>query len=120
MNRPRRSHSPEVADDEPDYRFTMANERTFLAWQRTALALMAAAVAVVHLVPEGHVTVVRRALGVVLGILGIGVSAGAYARWSANQRAMRARKALPKTSMLAALMIGFAVAAALVLILVAM
>jgi hypothetical protein len=37
---------------ELDYRFTLANERTFLAWQRTALGLLAAAVAVVHLVPE--------------------------------------------------------------------
>ncbi|MGH3672809.1 MAG: DUF202 domain-containing protein, partial [Pseudonocardiaceae bacterium] len=34
---------------EPDYRFTLANERTFLAWLRTALALLAAAVAVVQL-----------------------------------------------------------------------
>jgi uncharacterized membrane protein YidH (DUF202 family) len=40
------------AEFEPDYRFTLANERTFLAWQRTALGLLAAAVAVVHLVPE--------------------------------------------------------------------
>jgi putative membrane protein len=32
---------------EPDYRFTLANERTFLAWERTALGLLAAAVAVV-------------------------------------------------------------------------
>ena len=31
------------ADDgeEPDYRFTLANERTFLAWVRTALGLLA-------------------------------------------------------------------------------
>ena len=41
-----------VAEGEPDYRFTLANERTFLAWQRTALGLLAAAVAVVQLVPE--------------------------------------------------------------------
>jgi len=40
------------AEFEPDYRFTLANERTFLAWQRTALGLLAAAVAVVHLVPD--------------------------------------------------------------------
>lgn len=38
-------------ESEPDYRFTLANERTFLAWLRTALALLAAAVAVVQLVP---------------------------------------------------------------------
>ena len=30
--------------DDPDYRFTLANERTFLAWIRTALALLAGGV----------------------------------------------------------------------------
>ena len=34
-----------LAGKTPDYRFTLANERTFLAWIRTALALMAGAVA---------------------------------------------------------------------------
>jgi uncharacterized membrane protein YidH (DUF202 family) len=35
-----------MADDggrEPDHRFTLANERTFLAWMRTSLALLAVA-----------------------------------------------------------------------------
>ncbi|MGA9680044.1 MAG: DUF202 domain-containing protein, partial [Mycobacterium sp.] len=41
------SDSP--AEIEPDYRFTLANERTFLAWQRTSLGLLAAAVALVQL-----------------------------------------------------------------------
>ena len=36
--------------DEPDYRFTLANERTFLAWVRTALGLLAGGVAVRQLV----------------------------------------------------------------------
>ncbi len=31
-----------------DYRFPLANERTFLAWMRTCLALMAAAAAVIQ------------------------------------------------------------------------
>ncbi len=35
-----------LAGKKPDYRFTLANERTFLAWIRTALALMAGAVGV--------------------------------------------------------------------------
>src|ERR1700731_987022 len=52
-----------VAECEPDYRFTLANERTFLAWQRTALGLLAAAVAVVQLVPELTIPGARHALG---------------------------------------------------------
>ena len=34
------------AGDEPDPRYSLANERTFLAWVRTALAMLAGAVAV--------------------------------------------------------------------------
>ncbi|WP_143342795.1 YidH family protein, partial [Crossiella equi] len=41
--------------EEPDPRFTLANERTFLAWIRTSLGLMAAGVAVEALGhPGGH------------------------------------------------------------------
>jgi putative membrane protein len=36
-----------VDEREPDYRFTLANERRVLAWMRTSVALMAAGVAVV-------------------------------------------------------------------------
>lgn len=60
-----------ATDVEPDYRFTLANERTFLAWQRTALGLLAAAVALVQLVPELTIPGARQVLGVVLAILAI-------------------------------------------------
>src|ERR1700721_906742 len=42
---------PQDNGHEPDYRFTLANERTFLAWIRTALALVAAGLAIVQLLP---------------------------------------------------------------------
>lgn len=45
-------HTDCEAEIEPDYRFTLANERTFLSWQRTSLGLLAAAVALAQLVPE--------------------------------------------------------------------
>ena len=58
-------------EHELDYRFTMANERTFLSWQRTALGLLAAAVALVQLVPELGIPGARRLLGVGLALLAI-------------------------------------------------
>ena len=40
---------------EPDARFSYANERTFLAWNRTALALIATGVAATQLLPDLYV-----------------------------------------------------------------
>ena len=77
---------PRGVGDEPDYRFTLANERTFLAWIRTALALAAGGLAAVSLLD-------RVALGETLGILLLALSfltaASAYRRWALNERAMR-------------------------------
>jgi putative membrane protein len=77
----------------PDYRFTLANERTFLAWVRTALALMAAGVAVVQFVPG--LSVFRHLLGFVLVGLGGIVATAAYTHWERNERAMRLGERLP-------------------------
>ncbi len=81
---------------EPDYRFTLANERTFLAWQRTALGLLAAAVALVQLVPELTVPGARRALGVLLATLAILTSGMGLLRWRQADRAMRCGLPLPR------------------------
>jgi putative membrane protein len=84
------------AEIEPDYRFTLANERTFLAWQRTALGLLAAAVALVQLVPELAVPGARRALGVLLAALAIVTSGMGLLRWQQADRAMRRGLPLPR------------------------
>lgn len=77
----------------PDYRFTLANERTFLAWVRTSLALMAAGVAVVQFVPGP--SALRHTLGFVLVSFG-GILAGiSYTHWERNERAMRLGERLP-------------------------
>jgi putative membrane protein len=94
--------------DDPDYRFTLANERTFLAWLRTSLALIAAGVAAVQLVPEFGVAGGRRAIGMVLVGLGILVSLGGTRRWRQVQAAMAHGDALPRTRM--PLLLGFALA----------
>jgi len=64
--------------EHPDPRFSLANERTFLAYVRTALAVLAGGVAIVGFVPDRHV-----ALGAGLGLLAVGFIAliGGYMRW---------------------------------------
>ena len=76
---------------EPDYRFTLANERTVLAYQRTAIALVAAGVAVLHLFEGWEQT----AFGILLLIAGAVASAGGYARFRSVDRAIRAGEPLP-------------------------
>ena len=87
------SDSP--AEIEPDYRFTLANERTFLAWQRTSLGLLAAAVALVQLVPELAIPGARRGLGLLLATLAIVTSGMGLLRWHQADRAMRRGQPLP-------------------------
>ena len=85
-----------VAECEPDYRFTLANERTFLAWQRTALGLLAAAVAVVQLVPELTIPGARQALGLLLAVLATLTSAMGLVRWKQTDRAIRRNSPMPR------------------------
>ncbi len=84
--------SAEPPAGEPDYRFTLANERTLLAYERTAIALVAAALAVLHLLDKGWPTTV---LGVALIAAGAVASGAGYARFRAVERALRAGSALP-------------------------
>ena len=90
----RRPPIREVGTD-PDYRFTLANERTFLAWLRTGLALVACAVALAGLVPDLGPRPVRVALAAVLLLLAVAVTVGAYLRWDSTERALRENRSLP-------------------------
>ena len=117
--RPGRVPLHEVGET-PDYRFSLANERTFLAWVRTSLALMAAGIAVVQFVPG--LTVVRHALGLILITLG-GVLAGiSYQHWEHNERAMRLGEQLPRSPVpqLVAVVLTLAAVVALALTIVDM
>ena len=89
------SQPPE--EHEPDYRFTLANERTFLAWIRTALALLAGSVAIEQLVPEFAFPEARRLLAGLLAIISIAVVASSALRWRSAQKAMRRDAPLPST-----------------------
>jgi putative membrane protein len=85
--------------EELDYRFTLANERTFLAWIRTGLALIAGGVAVVQLVPALTIPGVRHGLGTVLTTAGGVLAVLAVRRWRAVQGAMRRGDELPESRM---------------------
>jgi putative membrane protein len=110
-----------VAETEPDPRFTLANERTFLAWSRTALALVAAGLGVVQLLPPfPGVPLGRHVVGVPLIVLGAVIAVTAYADMMRNQRALRRGERLPRSvlpRLLAATIGGVAIVAAVVVLL---
>ena len=86
---------PPDADQEPDYRFTLANERTFLAWIRTSLALIAGAVALVQLVPSFGIAGVRHGLAIFVLIVAGALAVLSVRRWRQVETAMRQDAALP-------------------------
>jgi putative membrane protein len=106
-----------AAGSEPDYRFTLANERTFLAWFRTALALIAGGVAVVQLVPALAFPGARQVLGILLTVAGGGLSLAAVLRWSRVQAAMRCEEDLPPTRIPVILGLGLAALTAFLVVL---
>ena len=80
---------------EPDYRFSLANERTFLGWLRTALSLLGGAIALVQFEPGFTVAGSGVAFGALLAAAGTGLPMFAYLRWARFQRAMRYNRPLP-------------------------
>lgn len=103
----------------PDYRFSFANERTFLAWIRTALALVAGGLAVVELLPEFEVPGGRRLLGLPLIALGALIALTSLARWEHGERAMRLGAPLTHSWLQRVVALGVGVAAVIAAVLVA-
>ena len=106
------------SDVEPDYRFTLANERTFLAWQRTALGLLAGAVALIQLVPALGITGSRHLLGALLALLAILTAGIGLLRWEQVDRAMRTGRPLPRHPTPAYLGVGLVLVGLVVLAIV--
>lgn len=106
--------------EEPDYRFTLANERTFLAWIRTALAILAAGVLLdqfsTRLSPHAWVIAAAALLSFAAAVLCV----LSYLRWRGNERAMRHKAPLPHSTVLmvlaAAITLACMVLAALILL----
>jgi putative membrane protein len=84
---------------EPDYRFTLANERTFLAWNRTSLALIAGGLAIGQLLPDAGLRTARRIAGCVLVLLGGVIGALAHEAYRRREQAIRSGAKLPASSL---------------------
>lgn len=100
----------------PDYRFTLANERTFLAWIRAALAFMAAAIGIDQLTPALAPGLLQGGLVTVLGLTAAGLSYYAWRRWADNERAMRHDAELPFPRLLLWLSSGLSVGVVFMLV----
>lgn len=94
---------PDRSPDPPDLRFVLANERTFLAWNRTALALVAAGLALTQLLPPDSVPGGRRLVGIPLILFGTVIAWLSYQRWKTVGAALR-RGEEPSTTMLPVLL----------------
>lgn len=79
----------------PDYRFSLANERTFLAWIRTALAMVGGGLAVAQFVPPLAVPHVREITAVGLILVGAISAVRAVDHWVRCELAMRREEPLP-------------------------
>lgn len=88
---------------EPDIRFSLANERTFLAWVRTAIGLVAAGVAVFHLFDESVATTMLSM--VLLAAAALAGFAG-FSHFRKADLAIRRGESLPTNTVVIALMTG--------------
>ncbi|MBB3676697.1 YidH family protein [Modestobacter versicolor] len=89
------SAAPPPPPRHPDYRFSLANERTLLAWLRTALALVAGGVAMTQFVPELGVPAGGPVVSVGLLLGGLGTALAGYRRYVRNEAAIAADEPLP-------------------------
>jgi putative membrane protein len=97
---------------------SLAAERTYLAYVRTALALLAAGVAVVGALPDAGHLALRRTIGVVLVLAGLLLAAGARGRWRQVDVAIRLGQPLPRSRLGLPIAVATVLAAVLSLVLV--
>jgi len=96
---PETEPEPSAASEEyePDPRFSYANERTFLAWMRTALGLITAGLAITQLLPPFDLPGGRRLIGLPLIAMGTIIAVVSLRNWTANEHAMRRGLPLPRS-----------------------
>lgn len=105
---PRWFTDPTSVGSDPDYRFTLANERTFLAWIRTALALAAGGLGALTVLDDYRG---EEILGIGLLTLSFLTAATSYRRWSLNEQAMRLEAPLPPSRLPLIMAVGVSIVA---------
>lgn len=100
----------------PDYRFSLANERTFLAWIRTGLALIAGGLGCAQFLPPLPIAYLREVIAVALLVLGGLVALRAVDHWARTERAMRLGEELPGSRFPAFLAVIVALGALLLIV----
>lgn len=100
----------------PDYRFSLANERTFLAWIRTGLALIGGGLAVAGFLPPLNIPHLREGLAITLMALGGLIAVRALDHWARCERAMRLGQPLPPSRFPAILALSVGLGSVLLLI----
>ena len=103
-----RTHGDE---GDPDIRFSLANERTFLAWGRTCLAFVAMGLALARLIGSGTDDPLTFLAGIALIVVGAALALWAYANYRRNDEAIRSRGPLPRSSLPLVLLTTVAAAA---------
>ncbi|MFF2832767.1 YidH family protein [Cellulosimicrobium cellulans] len=109
----RRPRSVYGIGTEPDARFSLANERTALAWVRTGLGLVAGGVALTSFATFADMPGVLDVVAGVACLVGAGFAGYALVSWRRNERALRLRRRLPAPSGLPVLVVGVVVLALL-------
>ena len=104
---------------EPDPRFSFANERTFLAWIRTALGFVAAGVAVAAVARLNNALGLEvRIAAVVLVVCGLASGVFAMSQWVRNERAIRLNRPLPSSPLMPILTAAIVVVALIAIVVV--
>ena len=104
---------------EPDYRLTLANERTFLAWIRTSLALLAGGIALNEVAGPFSTDTTRTVLAVAAVALSLVLAVSSFVRWRQVQYAMRRGQPLPHPWAVPLLAAGMAAVAGVVAVVIA-
>ncbi|WP_199222468.1 YidH family protein [Corynebacterium yudongzhengii] len=101
---------------EPDPRFTLANERTFLAWVRTSLAFLAGAIALEAFNIPSISDELQTLAAIGVCVVALLIASGAAIRWVNVERAMREDKPLPVPGIVPVLVVACLIGGVIVLV----